>query len=584
MPFKPWAVQIREAQTGTLDFRRFPYLSEIYEVSGKVPNAVYEKGTQVGLSTLALRWALWVAGEMAGTVMYVFPTLDTVYKFSDQRVKPVIRNSEYLREKMAFDDPDNKGLKKVGDGYIYFVGSRSVSELDSVPANALVLDEYDELAQINIPVVLRRVGAAENPMIRYVGVPTLDNYGIDQEYRTTDMRRWHVHCEICGHWQTVSWANIRYDELAPGSMEYHVERVCLQCGRELDVKRGEWVAEFPDRTRIGFHIPRLIVPSANLNEVVKGRMSDKEAEKRAHFNRDLAEPFETPESRLSGMAIESCRRQGIRLAESYVGFNWVTMGIDVSTTRGLHVRISEHLNRQEKRVLWVGLVDSIPTANPEQPDESALRRLAQLMRDYKVHMAVIDHLPDGMFSKAFCAAHPGRAYMVAYNTDYRAREDIKIPKPNTTDLLVVVKRAEWITLTLDLFRRQHNLLPMDDVLPKGMEGKTYQEHLRNIVKERKTDQIGREYYGYRETGPEDFLQAEVYDCVATRVLEQRLMEKAVMVSVGRETEVAAPDPTPNLSDWDGDPVRQDSQRPWEGTYSQDWEQSDGGDYRPFGED
>jgi hypothetical protein len=502
---------------------------------------------------------------------------DALTHNSDQRVKPVIRGSEYLRDRMAFDDPDNKGLKKIGNGYVYFVGSQSVSELDSVPANALVLDEYDELAQVNIPVVERRVGAADSPMIRRIGVPTLDNYGIEREYRSTDMRRWTVKCEACGTWQRIRWENMRYEELAPE--EFKAWRVCIECERAIDVRKGEWVAEYPDRPRIGFHAPRLIVPNANLGEVVKARLSEKEEEKRAHYNRDLAEPFETPESRLSVPAIQSCRRADIHLVESYVGFNWVTMGIDVSTTRGLHVRISEHLNEHEKRVLWVGVVDALITANPDVPDQSALRALTQKMAAYKVHMACIDHLPDGLFAKAFAAAHPGRVYLIAYNTDYRARESIKIPKTTDTEPLVTIKRTEWITATLDLFRMQRNLLPLNEPLPKGVEGKTYEEHLRNIVKQRKKDSIGREYYGYEDTGPEDFLQAEVYDHAATRVLQQRLMEQAVAVGVQRQEEVKPPDPTPNLAEWDGRALEHDAE-PWRDTYVSGWTD----EYRPYGDD
>lgn len=582
MSFMDWAVGIKEAQTGVLDFGRYPYQKEPYEVLGEGETGVCVKATQVGMSTLALRWALWVAGELAGTVMYVFPVKDQVYKFSDQRVKPVIRGSEYLRSLMAQDDPDNKGLKKVGDGYVYFVGSRSVTELDSVPANALVLDEYDTLAQINIPVVLRRVGAATNPMIRYIGVPTLDNYGITAEYRKTDMRRWMVHCEFCGEWQPVTWDNIDWTELGPE--EYKAKRVCKACRKDLDVTKGEWVAEHRDRSRVGFHVPRLIVPNANLGEIVKGRMSEKEEEKRAHYNRDLAEPFETAESRLSPAAIESCRRPEVHLVESYVGPNWVTMGIDVSSTRGLHVRISEHLPGQGvKRVLWVGVVDALVSANPEEPDRSALYTLATLMSAFKVHMAGIDHLPDGLFARAFCAAHPGRAYMVAYNGDYRARNNIVIPKPGTTDLLVMVKRTEWITTTLDQFRHQRNWLPLHDTLPRGVEGRTYEEHLRNVVKQRRADNLGREYYAYEQTGADDFLHAEVYDCVATEVLQHRLMERAVAVQMSREDDVVPPNPTPSLSDWDGRPLEEDAARPHTSTYGPEW--GDGvEDYRPFGDD
>jgi hypothetical protein len=267
MPFGQWSVAIPEPQTGKLDFERFPYQREIYMETGELAEVVCEKGTQVGLTTKMLRWAAWVADQLNGTVMYVMPTQPDVWDLSDQRVKPLIRGSEYLQSRMAHDDPDNKGLKKIGRGYIYFRGSKEAHGLDSVPAWGLVLDEYDTLAQVNIPVAEERVGAAPNPMIRRIGVPTLDGIGIDREYQASDMRRWLVKCEACNHWQRIRMENLRWERLDP--KHYRAWRVCVKCDRELDVRRGQWVPEHPDREVRGYHVPRLIVPNADMGRIAR---------------------------------------------------------------------------------------------------------------------------------------------------------------------------------------------------------------------------------------------------------------------------------------------------------------------------
>jgi hypothetical protein len=231
------------------------------------------------------------------------------------------------------------------------------------------------------------------------------------------------------------------------------------------------------------------------------------------------------------------------------------MGIDQATVRGLNVRISEHLNDHEKRLLALLVVDD-DAHDPDTPQgQSALRKLADLMGRFKVTMAAIDHLPDGRFAQAFCWAHPGRAYMVAYNTEARAKHSIVVPKVSSGELTVVVKRTEWIDVTLDLIRRQRNLLPLRHPLPPE-----YPAHLRALVKVKRRDKWGREFYVYEETGPHDWLQAEVYDVVATEVLRRRFIEGQLADS----EEVVEPDheqwgETPDLSDWEG--------RPWESEYS-----------------
>jgi hypothetical protein len=79
------------------------------------------------------------------------------------------------------------------------------------------------------------------------------------------------------------------------------------------------------------------------------------------------------------------------------------MGVDVATTRGLNVRISEHLDdaRQSKRALFIGELDD----DPGGPD--AFTQLCDLMDRYSVNMAVIDQEPDGRLARAFAARYAG---------------------------------------------------------------------------------------------------------------------------------------------------------------------------------
>lgn len=178
-----WAALVPEPKTGALDFERFPFQRELYAEATDDRELVVMKGTQLGISTWALRWILFHADVHGRTGLYVFPTKADVLDFSAARIKRVIRASEYLRGRRPAGGPNARGLIAVGRGIVYFRGSEAERGLDSVDADILVLDEYDTLNQQNIPDAERRITSATSAgLIRRVGVPSAASVGIAALY------------------------------------------------------------------------------------------------------------------------------------------------------------------------------------------------------------------------------------------------------------------------------------------------------------------------------------------------------------------------------------------------------------------
>src|SRR3954468_21527514 len=151
LTFREWAVGISEPK-GELDFGRFPFQKELYDVFGdtSVKDVVVMKGTQVGVSALLARWVLWIADIGALNSLYVFPARRQMWDFVDSRIAPLFEQP-YLASRVRHGDVQNKGLRRIGNGYAYFRGADSKNDLLAIDADALALDEYDQLQPAHVP-------------------------------------------------------------------------------------------------------------------------------------------------------------------------------------------------------------------------------------------------------------------------------------------------------------------------------------------------------------------------------------------------------------------------------------------------
>lgn len=482
VPFLEWALRCPEPKTGTLDFDRFPFQRRMYEDGAIAREEVMVKSTQVGASARNARKGLYQADQRGLTTLYVFPTKGDVYDFSDARITPMVERSEYLRSRLRPDSVFNKGLKKIGLGFFYLRGSEKKTALDSVDADCLILDEYDTLRRENIPDAERRISGSEHGSITRLGVPSYPSSGIWQHFEKTDKRKWLVKCEACNDWQELNFfKNVDFEKAT---------RICARCGRELDVRRGQWVAEFPDREVIGWHVPRLIVPNCDVRAMIAASLLKDPHLVQVFHNKDLGLPYAGGENRLTEAMLKACWREFTMEPFGYGGANPVTMGIDVASVRALNVRISELLPDGFKRALWIGTVDSLDDLVP-------------LMDRFRVNMAAIDRAPERRLAEAFANLFPGRVYLVGYATNQRQSFAV-----DQEMRMASVRPVEAFDATLELVRAQRNLLPID--WPAD-----YVEHMQSPVRTAPIkNALGVEEVEYIFNGPSDYFHAEVYDVVA----------------------------------------------------------------------
>ena len=144
---------------------------------------IVQKATQIGMSMLMWRWAAWRADVWGDTVLYVFPTEKHVSKFGDERIEPSIQASPYLTRRIPSEYVRQKQLKRIGNGWLHLQGANSRAGAQSVAADVLVFDEYDELDPGNVEQIERRISGAAAagrlPRVRRVGIPTIPGFGVD---------------------------------------------------------------------------------------------------------------------------------------------------------------------------------------------------------------------------------------------------------------------------------------------------------------------------------------------------------------------------------------------------------------------
>jgi hypothetical protein len=405
-----------------------------------------------------------------------------------------------------------------------FRGSEAISGLESIDADHMVFDEYDLLEKDNLPAAERRTSGSLYGYKRRLGWPSVPMYGIDALYEASDQRVWMVKCP-CGEWQDLDF--FRNVDQATG------KRVCRNpdCRKELDVARGEWVATFPDQQRMrGYHVTQMLVPGKSMRDLIRASKGRTPAQRQSFMNRDLGLAWAPEEGRLSDAAYAAAVAAGGGYAAA-TGLHEVTasastglrtMGVDVATTRNLNVRISEHLEGEKKRALFIGEV-------------SSFAEVEELWQRFDCQMGAIDHLPEGRLARAWAERHPGQIYLIALTDSAGAKKE---PWNVDDDLLFAsVNRTVALDAMFEQIRAQQNLLPVN--APEG-----YKEGLQAPNRLTVTDETGivgkkaqqtpkglRVFY--RSSGPDDYAMCEVFDVCATELWWRRqLVDEAERETFG----------------------------------------------------
>lgn len=497
---------------GNYGWKYHPWVKGILD--SKATFNVTLKSAQGGFTEIAINRALWHIDINKRDVLYVLPTATNAGDFSKARFGGALHNSPYL--KSLFTSTNSIGLKQAGATNLYIRGSRGDSNLKSVPASVLMLDEFDEFDQRAVYLALERLSGQPDKEIWFISTPTIPNYGVSKEYLMTTQEHYTFKCPLCS----------RHTELMfPECLEMFGETIndrdvhksylkCKECQGKLPHEtKFEWLAngtwkstyENGDPDRRGYYMNQLYsstVSPAELTVAYLRGLGDEFAAQEWN-NSKLGLPFVGESSQLNDTQIDAAVRDySTNDARPIVGGSRKirTLGYDQGKT-GYYVVIEWTFERVSKDINMVAHAKVVDFGKILQQSEG-WGRLHELMREWQINFCIIDADPEISDARRFARTFPGYVHLSRYRRGQTGKE-LAISEEDTDAGMVVSDRTHWVGITLGRFRVGTIEIPRDI-------SAEFREHMKALVKRYEKDNDGNLIAKYLNIAPDHFAHALVY--------------------------------------------------------------------------
>lgn len=334
-----------------ISFRKREYQQRILQSDARM--LVVKKCSQIGISELMmLRNLARMCMREPYTVIHTLPTASFAQKVAKTRFDPLIQGSPYLSSRIS-KALDNASVKQIGHSFLYLNGTYGGSNTNviSVPADEIVVDEYDFSDMEVVANLQSRLTASTWRGWTYVSTPTLPNYGVDAKFQVSKRYYCYCKCEHCNHWFVPKWLDharipgfnrdllsVTAEDLARIRWQ-ETQLHCPNCGKvpSLLPERREWICEnqMDNYEADGFMIspmdaPEIISPADLVS------WSTRFKNKSMFINFHLGETAESSETGINEADLLRMREVG---KTPLYGFK--VFGLDMGTTCHLVVGVTD---------------------------------------------------------------------------------------------------------------------------------------------------------------------------------------------------------------------------------------------------
>jgi len=398
---------ITNDQGQRLDFYDHPFLWDIF--SDFSPIIAVRKAAQVGMSTLSNIKVMWAARYKKVDIIYSLPAMSDVHDFVGGKTNRLISANPIFQEWTK--DKDSIEQKRIDSNVIYFRGTWTDRTALMIPADVYVADEVDRSKQDVVTQFETRLQHSKLGWRWYFSNPSAPGVGVDKYFEQSDQKYWFVECENCGHDWYLTMDNVM------GVPAYFG---CTECKKELDRRKGRWVARFPDKKISGYQISLLMCPWVSAQYILDKKKSYTDEQ----FNNFvLGTPYVGKGNVLSQPLLFQNLVQRVNPQDSRPVIG-VDTGVDIRYTIG-----------NKYGLFYFG----------ECKDYSELEKLLNKWSDA---IMIIDQGGDIIGPRKLREKYPNRVFLCFYRQDKKNDELIKW---NDDDGTVVADRNKMIQTVVDEF-------------------------------------------------------------------------------------------------------------------------------------
>jgi hypothetical protein len=360
-------------------------------------------------------------------------------------------------------DSDNIERKELGGKFVHFKGTVSKTAGISTTADCVIHDEASRSDRQTMETMRSRTKASKYKGRWLFSNPTTDGDDIDEEWKLSDQKEWHITCPACKVEQTLDW---------PESVDKERKAfVCTSCKEILPDearRKGRWIALNPKGTSSGYHLSHLVCPWVTAAEI----LADSERGEEYFHNFVLGEPY-TPSVLVISrtLLLDAWTPKNLETGKWY-------MGVDVGSVKHFVLGSDRGITKLGRFSDWSELDEIISTYDP---------------------VTVIDAMPENEISRSLVANNP-KFSMCFLGRDKESNAIVRLGKGEERG---IIKADRNRLIDHVISRLQQGEILMN--VPADAAYRLFLKHCENMRKVKEVDSKGIERWVWESRTPDDHL-------------------------------------------------------------------------------